>query len=242
MFKTTMISNSEFQIKLDTLVRSIAREGQAQVKTLIASIVNAGGTSEQALIEMALNRNLGPELRSNICWIVSRLQIPGAGALLKTLISDPSEQVREEAAAGLGLVSQDDDVVEVLLGALQRDRSKSVRLAVLHALGILSSSKSAVGLIKVLQDPKEDADVRADSAEALAHIKDAPVVDALIASLKDSSALVRYSAAYALGQQGDSSALPELRDLASRDLGTTPWGSIASCASRSIETITSQNQ
>lgn len=235
-----MKSDDEFKDKLDALVRGIASDGQAQVVSLIASVVNAGGTSESALVEMLLNQNLSPQLRSNVCWMVPRLKLTAAGNLLKALISDPSEQVREEAAVGLGLVSQDDGV-EVLLNALQQDSSKSVRLAALHALGILSSPQSAAGVIKVLQDLEEDAHVRADAAEALAHIKDESIVDVLIDSLQDSSPLVRYSAAYALGQQGETRALPRLRDLASRDRGTTPWGSIASCALRSIETIANQN-
>lgn len=235
-----MKPDKEFQDKLDALVRSIATKAQAQVGALIASVVNAGGTSEGKLVEMLHNQKLSPLLRSNVCWMIPRLNIEEAENVLKEFMFDHSEKVREEAAVGLGLISSD-DAVKILLNALERDSSKAVRLAVLHALGMISAPQSAVGVIRVLQNLEEAAEVRADAAEALAHIKDERIVGVLIDSLQDNSSLVRYSAVYALGQQGDIRALPALRDIASRDRATTSWGSIASCALQSIESITNQN-
>lgn len=230
----------KLQEQLDTLVRRLPAGGRAQVEELIASVINAGGISEDALVEILSNPNLDTSLRLDVCWLLPRLGIERAGNVLKTLLSDPSEQIREGAAMGLGLVLKGDDV-EVLLGSLGRDQSKSVRLAALHALGLLSSRQSAARIIAILQNLEEDAEVRADAAEALAHIKDERIVDALIGSLQDSSPLVRYSVAYALGQQGDTRALPALREVASRDRATTQWGSVQSCALDSIETITTNN-
>ena len=172
--------------------------------------------------------------------MLPRLKTAMAADVLKKLMLDPSEQVRQEAALALGLVSQE-DVSPVLLNAVNHDRSNSVRLAAIHALGIISSPDSANRLIEIVQDPQEDAEVRADAAEALAHIKAEPIVDMLIEALKDESPLVRYSAAYSLGQQGDARALPALRDLASRDRATTQWGSVMSCALEAIEEITQYN-
>ena len=235
-----MKPNDDLNEKLDVLVRSIAFSGQAQTEELIASVVTAGGVSENALVEMLCDQSLDTSLRLNICWLLPRLKIEAVGDALKTLMSDPSEQIRAEAASGLGLISQD-NVVEALLDSLEHDSSKAVRLATLHALGLISSPRSAIHLMRVLQNFGEDAEVRADAAEALAHIEDERVVDVLIKALQDNSPLVRYSAAYSLGQQGDTSALPALRDLASRDHAATPWGSVISCALNSIETITKQH-
>lgn len=234
-----MKPDNEFSGKLDALVRSIVPDGRAQTEALIASVVDAGGTSERALIDMLHDQSLSPQLRSSICWMIPRLNLAAAENILKSLISDPSEQIREEAAAGLGLVSKG-EAVDVLLNVLHQDSSKAVRFAALHALGLLSSPQSAVDVMKVLQNAEEDAEVRADAAEALAHIKNQRIVDVLIDALQDNSPLVRYSAAYALGEQGDTRALPRLRDVASRDHVTTPWGSVSSRALDSIETITNQ--
>jgi HEAT repeat protein len=235
-----MRPDNEFRRKLDALVRGVAPDGRAQAEALIASAVDAGATSEEALIDMAHDQNLNPQLRSSICWMVPRLELATAENILKSLINDRSEQVREEAAAGLGLISKG-EAVEVLLNVLQQDSSKAVRLAALHALGVLSSPQSAANVMKVLQSPEEDAEVRADAAESLAHIKNPRIVDVLIDALQDSSSLVRFSAAYALGEQGDTRAIPRLRDVARRDHATTPWGSVSSRALESIETITNQN-
>jgi HEAT repeat protein len=240
MYKNAMKPDSEFKEKLDALVRSIASPGRAQAEELVASVVNAGGVSESALVEMLRDQSLSTSLRLSICWLLPRLRVEAAGDVLKSLMSDPSEQMREEAALGLGLVSEDDDVVEVLLNALEYDSSKPVRLAALHALGIRSSPHSATRVMGILQNPEEDAEVRADAAEALAHIKDERIVDVLIESLQDNSPLVRYSAAYSLGQQGDMRALPALREIASRDRATTQWGSVASRALDSIEIISNR--
>ena len=231
------------------LVGGIAPEGQAEVQALIESVAEAGGTSEEALTEMVRNQSLGPALRSSVAWLVARMKSPEAGALLRELLADPSEQVREEAALGLGLVAggdvEDDatrdDAVQRLLNVLDQDASKSVRLAALHALGIISSPASTPGILKVLQDLEEDAEVRADAAEASAHLRDERIVDVLIDSLEDSSPLVRYSAAYALGEQGDAKAIPRLTELASRDGAATPWGSVGSSAQRALESITNRN-
>lgn len=238
MFKE-MKTDNEFRDKLDALVRSIAPAGRGEVEGLIEAVFAAGATSERALIDMLHDQSLSPQLRSSICWMIPRLNLAAAEDILSSVISDSSEQVREEAAAGLGLVTKGDPV-KVLLRVLQQDGSKAVRLATLHALGVLSSTKSASGVMKVLQNQKEDADVRADAAEALAHVKNKRIVDILIDSLNDNSPLVRYSAAYALGEQGDTRALPRLRDIASLDHDSTPWGSVSSRALNSIETITNR--
>lgn len=236
-----MKPDNEFKDKLTALVLGIAAAGRKQTEELIASVVNAGGTSERALVDMLRDQNLGVELRLNACWLVPRLKIATAENALTALMSDPSEQIREEAAIGLGLVSRE-DAVEVLLNTLEQDSSKAVRLAALHALGMLSSPRSVVGVIGVLQNPEEDADVRADAAEALAHIRDDRIVYVLIDSLQDRNPLVRYSAAYALGEQGDASALPVLRKIGSSDDAVTPWGSVASRALDSIRIIMARNQ
>jgi len=231
------------------LVRSIAIEGQGQVEALIQSVAEEGGTSTKALTEMVRDQTLGAALRSNVCWLIARTKSPEASTVLLELLSDPSEQVREEAAVGIGLVvSSDveevgaqDDAVQRLLLAVDHDPSKPVRLASLHALGMIGSPTSATGLLEVLHNPGEDAEVRADAAEACAHLRDNRIVDALITVLADGSPIVRYSAAYALGEQGDVKAIPMLTELASRDDATTKWGSVASSAAQAIQSLASRH-
>jgi HEAT repeat protein len=222
--------------KLEALVKRIVPGGRAQVQDLIASVIAAGGVSERALLEMLGDRARAIRLRADIAWLISRLGLPSASGALRTLLADPSPELREEAARGLGPFSGD-DVVEALLGALARDAHLPVRCAAVEALGMIGSPRSSGRLIELLGDGGEAAALRADAAEALAHVRDERIVGALLGALDDGSPLVRYAAAYALGQQGDARALPALRRLAARDDATTPWGRVATCARESIEII-----
>jgi len=235
-----MKADEDLADRLDALVLDTMPEGRKQVEELAAAVVNAGGTSEKALMEMLTNSDVELQLRLNICWMIPRLKIAGAQKALKALLSDPAQEIRSEAAAGLGLVAED-EAVEALLHALETDGSDAVRSAALHGLGIRSSPRSAARIIEILQDPSQNPELRADAAEALAHVKASPIVDALMSSLRDESPLVRYSATYALGEQGEARAVPQLRDIVAHDRAITPWGSVASCALRSIESISSRS-
>jgi HEAT repeat protein len=226
----------EFRNRLDELVQDLIHEGRDQTKALIAAVVSAGGTSQEALVRMLYDQSLGQGLRVDICWLIPRLQITGAEEILEPLLSDPSEKLREEAATALGLLPSD-QAVDALLATLAYDTSKSVRAAAIHALGVLSPPPATDAILSVLQNPQEDEALRADAAEALAHFRREGLVDALVEQLRDTSPQVRYSVAYALGQQGDSRAIPSLTEVAARDHAATPWGSVASGALEAIDAL-----
>jgi len=222
--------------RLDGVVRAIVPGGRDRARDLIASVIAAGGVSEGALLAMARDESLGVSLRADVCWLLPRLAVEEAADALQALLLDPAERIREEAAAGLGQVARDDQV-DALLAVAERDSSPPVRLAALHALGMLGSPRSARRLVRLLRDPDQPAEVRADAAEALAHVPGEGITGALIEALAGESPAIRYAAAFALGEQGDVAALPPLRDVAERDAATTPWGSVASCARESIEKL-----
>jgi HEAT repeat protein len=52
---------------------------------------------------------------------------------------------------------------------------------------------------------------------------------------------VRYSAAYALGEQGSERAVAKLEELAAHDHAETPWGDVASRAQAALEAIRSRD-
>jgi len=224
--------------RLRALVRGIASEGQAQTDEMIRRIVDSGGTSESALLGMARDRRLASTLRADVCWLIARLDIADGAVVLRELASDPDDSVREEAMLGLGLVAGDGDSnVPALIVAAQQDRAKPVRLAALHALGVISSSGSASALLEILANRNEDDEIRASAAESCAHVRDEQIVAALLSVLTDPSPLVRYSACYALGQQGDERAIEPLSNLAARDHAETPWGTVAASARAALDAI-----
>lgn len=234
-----MTPDAALQAKLAAVTARVVAQGRAQTEAMIATVVAAGGTSEAALLQMAGDRSLAPHLRADICWLLPRLEIDGTQAVLTALVADPAERVREEAATGLGLL-QDDDAVDVLLAALD-DPVKEMRLAALHALGMIGSPRATARLTALLGDAGEDDEVRADAAEALAHCPDDAIVDTLLGCLDDPSPRVRYSAAYALGEQGSERAVAKLEELAAHDHADTPWGDVASRAQAALEAIQSRD-
>ena len=100
-----------------------------------------------------------------------------------------------------------------------------------------SAPRSAPALIALLRRRDTEEELRADAAEALAHIHEKSVVPAIVKALGDQSALVRFSAAYAAGEQGDVRARDVLKHLSTSDHAETPWGVVSAQAERSLAAI-----
>src|SRR4029077_8052366 len=115
---------SEFSERLRALVSRVDAHSGSQTEALVDSVVTAGGTSETALVAMLRNSDLDSHLRADVCWVIARIDLPGASAVLLELLSDSSERVREEAAIGLGLVGSD-EAVDALLATVANDASKA---------------------------------------------------------------------------------------------------------------------
>lgn len=80
--------------------------------------------------------------------------------------------------------------------------------------------------------------MRGFAAEALTGPGERRAVPGLIAALADSSAEVRFWAAFALGELADPAALSALQQLAQSDEATLPgWWSVSDEAAAAIERI-----
>jgi HEAT repeat protein len=123
--------------------------------------------------------------------------------------------------------------------------SPRVRAQAAWALGFHPQGAEAVdALLRTLADAAEETEIRAHAAEALGHMADrlgdreGDVLAALLRSLTDTSAYVRFWSAFALGNLGDERAIPALERLAERDTQSVPgWWSIRKEALDSIEQI-----
>jgi HEAT repeat protein len=130
---------------------------------------------------------------------------------LTRLLEDSDETVRQEAAAGLGVVDPRAAAVPALMGALD-DKSPGVRATAAYSLGRLrEAARPAVPrLVAALKDANEG--VRSNAVVALGDIRldAAACVPPLILALK--SEATRESAARALGRFGPAAktAAPEL--------------------------------
>ena len=112
------------------------------------------------------------------------------------------------AADSLALLGSPDGI-KVLVRVLG-DPEQKVRLAVIRALGQLSSTsrQEVPALVRALEDTV--ASVRIAAVAALAAKKDGRAVIPLMAAMRDSSSDVRLASARALGALGDAGAGPVL--------------------------------
>jgi HEAT repeat protein len=163
---------------------------------------------------------------------------------LRTLALAQSEAEANNAAQAL--VELPGRRVQRRLERLLRSHdSPLVRARAAWTLGFHPQGAEALDtLLKTLADQEEDPDVRAHAAEALGHMADrlgereGDVLAALLRSLTDASAYVRFWSAFALGNLGDPRAIPALERLAERDTHSVPgWWSIRKEALDSIGQI-----
>ena len=119
-----------------------------------------------------------------------------------------------EAAKELAEVSA--DLVLELVHILKNGMDTNNRAAAAYALGFGRLADSRIALEDVLTTQAEVAGVRGHAAEALGYLEDRRSLDVLIQSLSDKEPAVVYWCTFALGQIGDSSALPALNDLVQR--------------------------
>jgi HEAT repeat protein len=128
-------------------------------------------------------------------------------ALIKAL-KDSDRSVRHSVVVALGMFA-DNRAVEPITRILQSDPFGEERGEAARALGKIGASSSAASLTTALGDADER--VRALAAEALGRLKGVKPLQPLIAILqKDPSFMVRRSTAEALGEMGDSQAVPPL--------------------------------
>ena len=178
---------TSFTKRLDVLIAQFAQfhgDSAAAVAQSVERLKTAGVVSGKTLVDLLMQPTTPVSLRLDACWLLPRIGLERAERTLVTLLSDEDPRVRAEAAMSLGLLSND-TVVDPLVDCLKTDPELQVRLAAIHALGILSDPKSAPCLQALMSNPNEDASVRADATEALAHVDADGVIDALLSALQD---------------------------------------------------------
>lgn len=131
------------------------------------------------------------------------------GPLMRLLTTDPSEDVRAEAATALGKF-----VLQGELGTLDDNQAFAVQEALLRAHG----------------DPSEAVDVRRRTLESLSYSSDEAMPDLIESAYKDADDRMVASAIFAMGRSADSRwertvrrelrrSSPEIRFEAARALG-----------------------
>ncbi len=145
--------------------------------------------------------------------------------LITMLASDPSEDVRAEAARGLGRFAEKAEmgdldaalasqVTSALLASLA-DASESlhVRARALESASVLSGVDTVTSAIERFYD-EDEVGFRATAVFAMGRSMNQSFLPTVLNETASDDAEVRYEAARAAGRLGDTSALPALADLA----------------------------
>jgi hypothetical protein len=148
-----------------------------------------------------------------------------AETLLTILSDDPSEDVRAEAARGLGRYAEHAELGELdveiaervtagLLATLGDDaESLHVRARALESAAVLSDVEAVTSAIERFYD-EDDAGFRATAVFAMGRSMNRAFLPTVLNETASDDAEVRYEAARAAGRFGDTSALPVLAELA----------------------------
>lgn len=134
---------------------------------------------------------------------------------------------------------KDENLVRLLIQALQDEKWGNRRRRAANALGEVGDKTAVKSLVQTLNDL--DVMLRKATAGALIKIGDADSVEALIKSLQDTDRGVRMLSASALGKIGDSRAVEPLMHALSDKEEDVRWYSAIALGeigdSRSIETL-----
>ena len=204
-----------------------------QTNDVIADLQEVGGTSLAGLARIATDQSSDVEIRSSAVWLLGRLKKLGpfknneALDPLLTVLGDPNESLRRDAALALGVL-RDRRATAKLIQAMLGDPDSMVRKLAAKSLGDLGSPKGIKALRGVLTDQSQDPNLRGATAEALGASFAFDSTGELIAGLSDRAPEVRFWSAYALGFMRVESALPELERLSSGDDAEVPgWWSVS---------------
>lgn len=234
--------DSVFQQQLQSIVADAPLKVRDQFQQTIDQVISYGIGSFEEMLTVVQDETIDPEIRVAVCWLIGQFRNKRAVHALLRAFGSEHDQLRGQAAHVLGQIGSK-AAVKPLLIALQTGSSAEHRADAAHALGHIGDERAVAPLLRALTDHKESARVRSQAAESLAYLPgltDA-VRPALIAALADRSVEVRFWAAFALGQIGDSSdheAIRALEHLAATDTTLlTGWWSVKKEATAALERI-----
>lgn len=231
--------SNDFQIKLQAIVNKVVPEYRSQTQKDVELVLQTGANSYENWLALLENQNTNVEIRETICWVLGRLGEKTALPALLITLNDKNHRLRMSAASALGMLG-DQEAIPPLLNLLNTEEDIEVRFLIVHALGFFSKNDLVVEtLTNILINKTENPKIRGHAAESLAFNRDdSEIVNLMITALKDPSVEVRFWAAYALGQLGNKTAIPELERLAATDKAILPgWWEVSKEAADAINNL-----
>ncbi len=147
--------------------------------------------------------------------------------LLKKVVHDQSQGVRQAALKAMVVLVDEDNVLEMMRGFL-KDKMGYVRKEAAMILGEMHDPKSVGSLVASLRDDVDE--VRLSVVEALGKIGDTRAVVPLLSQYRDSDPQVRIAVAVSLGMLRDKRAI----DILLKMLGDDPFHDVREAAANAL--------
>ncbi len=201
-------------------IQQLKTANEKELSTLIETLVSLGKPAVPALIDALQDRE--PAVRNSAAIALGKIGKDANAAVpaLKKVLDDRDFQVRSSAMQALSFIDKK-AIVPFLIEELSSEQAWE-RYSATHALRTFGKEAVAAvpALIKVIKEDK-DGSVRSSATTALGLIgKDArTAIPTLIKSLQDKDEKVRYGAAYALGNIGES-FYEHINQLSTEELNT----------------------
>lgn len=158
-----------------------------------------------------------PAVRRNAVIALGRIERPAAVGPLVERLRDPDAGVREASAWALGNLGEVAlDQAGMALVQRLNDSSDSVKLAAAQALGAMGATQAMVeALTEVLQ--QSDVQARRAAVQSLIGVEARSAYPALVEAIGDEDPRVRQGAIAAIGELGETRAIPLFRDRLDKD-------------------------
>lgn len=237
--------DNDFIAKIQAIPEDFDGTHRTRAESEIDALCKVGVSSYDDLLSLLELPN--SEQHETACWVFGILgKRSDAFALVKLLQGD-NEPVWLEAAKALGALRSKRSIkplIELTTSTLEVERKK----AALYALIWINDMSISELLIEILKNLDEDPHIRGIAAEGLSYLfccgadkrkrEYKQAFTALTLVLEDSSSVVRFWAAFALGNIRDKKALPELEKLVESDNAMYPgWWTVQEEASDAITRI-----
>jgi outer membrane assembly lipoprotein YfiO len=127
-------------------------------------------------------------------------------------LKSESIEVRKDAVIWLGN-RKIKSAVPKLIETLNNEKDKNTRYWIVHYLGEIGGSSAIPVLIKIFENDSEDIDIRCAAGHSLGLINDKAAIPTLIKALENDNGGIQLTAVLALGEIGDESAIPALKEI-----------------------------
>lgn len=187
--------------------------GYYGAKEKLPIIVRNDGPQAKTFVDRILrSRDSSMSARIDILSIIALNASRSWWSVVKGMLEDDAPDVRHAAADTLRQLGEE-RATKVLLGRWRKEESLHVRGAILQAIVACGPSNSQViKLVSGVLTDEKDETLRVQAAIAIASIDDKKTVHAgLTAALRDESARVRSTAAWAIASRRDTELLEVLK-------------------------------